>query len=48
MYVKVKIMHNVAMVFMLNNRKILLPRYRSFLDTLYMDIAKQYSPPVLL
>ena len=34
MYEEVKIIHNMATVFMLNDRKNPVARYRSFLDTL--------------
>ena len=33
-------MHNKAMVFMLNDRKNHVARYRSFLDTLYASYSK--------
>ena len=42
MYVKVKIMRNMAMVFMLNDGKNPVAWYRSFLDTLYLSVFKQF------
>ena len=44
MYFEVKIFHNIAMVFMLNDRKKNpVARYRSFLDTLYLHWHNFYS-----
>ena len=36
MYIKVKIMYNMTIVFMLNDRKNPVARYRLFLGTLYL------------
>ena len=37
MYVEVKIMHNMVMVFIINDGKNPVAWYKSFLDTLYLQ-----------
>ena len=38
MYVEVKILHNMVMLFILNDRKNPVAQYRSFLDSLYLKV----------
>ena len=42
MYIEVKSMHSMAMVYMFNYRKNPVVRYRSFLDTLYINDYEFY------